>query len=164
MHLPFPFRALAVALAIAAMAPSGGSAAHDIADAGTIRDGPPTRVRDQASARRLRANKGVTLQWIDWDHRGPVSITVDRGRWRLRGEQAQRNGPGRLYLQGKVTEIGRDYFLFDGTIRITDTPDRGRHCEQRKVWRFAITQNRRYFRMREFEWCDELTDYIDIYF
>ena len=24
--------------------------------------------------------------------------------------------------------------------------------------------NRRYWRMREFEWCDRLTDYIDIYF
>ena len=63
-----------------------------------------------------------------------------------------------------MTEIGADYFVFDGTIRIADTPDAGRRCEADKVWHFAVTQNRPYWRLREFEWCDGLTDYIDIYF
>ena len=82
----------------------------------------------------------------------------------LRAAQAQANGPGRLFLDGTVTEIGADYFVFDGTIRITETPDTGRKCEANKVWHFAVTQNRPYWRLREFEWCDDLTDYIDIYF
>ena len=67
-------------------------------------------------------------------------------------------------LDGTISEIGRDYFIFDGTIRIAETPDKGRLCEQTNTWRFAITQNRRFFRLREFEWCDGLTDYVDIYF
>ena len=83
---------------------------------------------------------------------------------RLRAAQAQAGGPGRLSLDGTVTEVGRDWFTFRGTIRITDTPDPGRKCEAMKDWRFAVTQNRRYWRLREFEWCDGLTDYIDIYF
>lgn len=143
---------LAALLTIGASAPPSPSA--------------PTRIRDAAAAQRLRANKGVTLQWIGWDRvpRGSAVVSVADGRWRLRAAQAQAGGPGRLFLEGQVTEIGRDYFLFDGAVRITDTPDAGRACEKRDVWRFAITQNRRYWRLRTFEWCDDLTDYIDIYF
>ena len=39
-----------------------------------------------------------------------------------------------------------------------------RICEKTKDWHFAITQGRPYYRLREFEWCDGLTDYIDLYF
>jgi hypothetical protein len=129
-----------------------------------VEAGGPTRVLDAAAAQRLRANKGVTLQWIDWNTRGSAHVAVVDGVWTLRAAQAEAGGPGRLFLEGKVTEIGRDYFLFDGVVRITDTPDRGRACEKRDVWRFGITQNRRYWRIRTFEWCDDLTDYVDIYF
>jgi hypothetical protein len=124
----------------------------------------PTRIFDRAAAERLRHNKGVTLQWIDWDHRGSAAVTVTDARWTLRAAQAEARGPGRLFLDGTVTEIGRDYFLFDGLVRITDTPDKGRTCEKRDIWRFAVTQNRPYWRIRTFEWCDDLTDYVDIYF
>lgn len=122
-----------------------------------------TRILAPVMADKLKANAGVTLQWIDWSTRGTANVRVTDGEWFLTGAQAAANGPGRLYLDGKVTEIGADYFLFDGTIRITDTPDAGRKCEARKVWRFAVTQNRPYWRLREFEWCDGLTDYVDIY-
>ena len=125
---------------------------------------PATRVLDAAAAQRLRANKGVTLQWIDWNTRGSAHVGIARGVWTLRAAQAEAGGPGRLFLDGRVTEIGRDYFLFDGVVKITDTPDRGRTCEKRDTWRFAVTQNRRYWRIRTFEWCDRLTDYVDIYF
>jgi hypothetical protein len=124
----------------------------------------PTRILDRGAAERLRRNKGVTLQWIDWNRRGHAAVTVANGRWMLRAAQAEARGPGRLALDGTITEIGRDYFLFDGVVRITDTPDKGRTCEKRDVWRFAVTRNRPYWRIRTFEWCDRLTDYIDIYF
>lgn len=123
-----------------------------------------TVIRDRAAAQRLLANKGLTLQWIDWNTRGHAVVRRAGGVWRLRGAQAEAGGPGRLLLDGRVSEIGRDYFIFTGTIRIADTPDRGRLCERSKSWRFAITQRRPYYRLREFEWCDGLTDYIDIHF
>ena len=124
----------------------------------------PTRILDADAARRLIANKGVTLQWLDWNTRGTATVTQDQGIWHMRAAQAQAGGPGRLWLDGDITEIGADYFTFEGTIRIKDTPDAGRLCEKRKTWHFAVTQNRPYWRLREFEWCDGLTDYIDIYF
>lgn len=123
-----------------------------------------TRALDQTSAQRLLRNKGLTLQWIDWNTRGRATVSRAARLWTLVGSQAERRGPGRLVLDGTISEIGRDYFIFDGTIRIAETPDKGRLCEQTKTWRFAITQNRRFFRLREFEWCDGLTDYVDIYF
>lgn len=125
--------------------------------------GQATRVLDRYAAERLLANKGVTLQWISWDQRGSANARWEGDRLLLTAAQA-RTGAGRLFMDGQVTEIGSDYFLFRGTIRIEDAPDPGRRCEATKGWPFAVTQNRPYWRLREFEWCDGLTDYIDIYF
>lgn len=123
----------------------------------------PTRITSRRDADRLTASKGVTLQWIDWNTRGSVKV-VSGPVWRLTATQAQAGGPGRLFVDGTITEIGKGYFTFSGTIRITDTPDRERRCEATKDWHFAVTQNRPYYRLREFEWCDGLTDYVDIHF
>lgn len=122
-----------------------------------------TRVLDRDAAARLLANKGVTLQWISWDQRGTANARWEGERLLLTAAQAK-TGAGRLFLDGQVAEIGSDYFIFRGTIRIEDAPDPGRRCEATKDWRFAVTQNRPYWRLREFEWCDGLTDYIDVYF
>lgn len=124
---------------------------------------PPT-ILSQRDADRLRALRGITLQWISWDQRGTVSTAIDpRGIWRLYGEQT---GPGAagLVVDGTITEIGADYFVLEGAITIVNTPDEGRTCEGDGPWRFAVTQNRKYYRLRQFEWCDGLTDYVDIYF
>lgn len=123
-----------------------------------------TRVLDRTAADQLLHNAGVTLQWIDWNTRGSANARNDEGTIRLTASQASATGAGRLWLDGQVTEVGADYFIFSGMIRITDTPDAGRKCEAtREDWRFAVTQNRPYWRLRTFEWCDGLTDYIDIY-
>ncbi|KQM18259.1 hypothetical protein [Novosphingobium sp. Leaf2] len=136
------------------------------ADEGTAVQAPsPTRILDRKAAQRLRANKGLTLQWIDWGNsRGSAYVRTEGGAWTLRGAEAEADGPGRLLLDGTITEIGADYFTFTGRIRIRDTPDAGRVCDKNKTWHFAITQKRSYYRLREFEWCDGLTDYIDIHF
>lgn len=122
----------------------------------------PTRILDAAAAERLFGNSGVTLQWIGWEERGQVWIAIDEaGNWWLTAEQ---RGNGSLKLEGWIAEIGTDYFLLDAEITIWGAPDTDRFCDANKQWRFAITQNRQYWRLREFEWCDRLTDYIDIYF
>ena len=124
----------------------------------------PTRILSQRDADRLLGNTGLTLQWIGWERRGPVSIAPDdRGVWHVRGAQTGSDG-GELEVDGIITETGEGYFILRGTVAITDTPDPGRECRADKSWRFAITQNRQYYRLREFEWCDGLTDYVDIYF
>lgn len=127
--------------------------------------GAATRVLDGDALQRLKANAGVTLQWIGWNQRGTAFVRENGGTLRLTASQAAASGPGRLLLDGVVTEIGTDYFVFDGRITIADTPEIGRGCQaERSDWRFAVTQNRPYWRLRQFEWCDRLTDYIDIYF
>lgn len=125
---------------------------------------PVTRIEDSEAAQRLLSAKGVTLQWIDWDRRGSVNARMKGETLLLTAVQNEVGGPGRLFLEGYVSEVGSDYFIFEGEVTITDTPDRGRSCKRDKSWRFAITQNRPYWRLREFEWCDGLTDYVDIYF
>lgn len=124
----------------------------------------PTRILNRASAERLFGNSGLTLQWIGWEERGKVWVAVDeQGVWWLSGEHANAENAG-LKLEGYVSEIGADYFLFNGEITIIGTPNRDRMCDANKQWRFGITQNRKYWRLREFEWCDRSTDYVDIYF
>ncbi len=132
----------------------------------TRKPAAPPRIFDETKGIMLRENTGITLQWIDWDERGQVKVTVnENGVWLLSGVQTSPDGrPGTVVVNGIITEIGSDYFLLDGLVSISDTPDVGRRCSDKKIWRFGITQDRQYWRLREFEWCDGLTDYIDIYF
>ena len=120
-------------------------------------------VRDPAAAERLLSNKGITLQWIGWNLRGTAHARWENNQLLLTGAQAK-SGGGRLFIDGRVIAINQNDFIFRGTIRIEDTPDAGRRCEMTKDWHFAVTHSRPYWRLREFEWCDGLTDYIDIYF
>jgi len=124
----------------------------------------PTTVTDPAALARLRGNSGVTLQWIDWEHRGRLRVTNQNGRIHLSGGQRQRGGPGLLQIDGDVLEIGPRSFTFRGRISIVDTPDAGRDCQRDGTFEFRVTQNRRYWRLQQMEQCDGLTDYVDIYF
>lgn len=133
----------------------------DVSDPAFLEE--PTTVLSERDAQRLSGASGITLQWISWDDRGQVSAHADaRGVWYLSGSQTGEQGE--LKVDGIITEIGEGYFTLDGTVSIQNTPDAGRDCRAAKTWHFAITQNRRYYRLREFEWCDRLTDYVDIYF
>jgi hypothetical protein len=123
-----------------------------------------TEVQDQAALERLRGNSGLTLQWIDWKQRGTLEVSQRGSVVHLKGTQVAPDGKGRLEIEGDVLSIAADHFIFVGRIAITDTPDAGRTCIRNDAVKFAITQGRGYWRMREFEWCDQLTDYIDIYF
>ena len=131
---------------------------------------PVTRtvVADPTALARLKGATGVTLQWISWDYRGPVDVTETDGVVHIAASQMARGGPGALRIAGDVVRITSDTFTFRGTIAITDTPDPGRQCVLDTAAtgdvQFAITQDRKYWRLRTFEWCDGLTDYIDIYF
>ncbi len=123
-----------------------------------------TAIYDADGARMLLENDGVTLQWIGWDRRGTANVLIEQdGTYTLNARQVADNGQGSLTMQGYVSEIGPGYFTIQGTITIEAAPDRERFCSENKLWHFAVTQNRRYWRLREFEWCDGLTDYIDIY-
>lgn len=126
----------------------------------------PTQIDDWEAFDRIINNRGMSLQWIGYDSapRGKANAVYENRTISLTGEQRAVNGVGRVSLSGAIVRVSRTEFIFRGTIIIADTPDEGRYCTQTKDWRFAITQNRKYWRLRDFEWCDSLTDYIDIYF
>lgn len=132
----------------------------------TVSSAPVTKtiINDRAALEKLLGNTGVTLQWISWDYRGPITASWQGDTLYLLGEQKAKDGNGRVAFEGQVVSIDAVQFVFRGTISISDTPDAGRQCKKTGNSIFAITQNRPYWRMREFEWCDYLTDYIDIYF
>ena len=131
-----------------------------------------TRILDQQAAERLRGAQGITLQWISWNWRGQVEVLQPGDVIMIKGGQDSAKAPanagdlgtGRVEIDGVVTEIGADYFLFDGEIVITDSPDIGRICRWSGPVEFRITQGRQYWRMQDMTKCDGLTDYVDIYF
>jgi hypothetical protein len=126
----------------------------------------PTKVQNRPALERLLGNSGLTLQWISWTsaERGKIKPYWKGKALFLKGEQRAKGAPGIVSVEGRVVRVARNEFILNGTIVIKDTPDAGRACEKTGDWRFAVTQNRKYWRLREFEWCDGLTDYIDIYF
>ncbi len=120
----------------------------------------------------MRGAQGITLQWISWNWRGTVEVMQPGDVIMIKGGQDSTKAPtnagdlgtGRVEIDGVVTEIGSDYFLFDGEIVITDSPDIGRVCRWSGPVEFRVTQGRQYWRMQDMTKCDGLTDYVDIYF
>lgn len=160
------FRYLTLAVALAACATSI-AAEPDISTDPAPKPLAPvkaTEVRSKSAVEKLRGNSGLTLQWISWDQRGTLDVKQVGDVVHLSGSQVAPDGKGRLNVDGDVLSIDDKHFILRGTIEITDTPDPGRRCVKQGDSEFAITANRKYWRMREFEWCDYLTDYIDIYF
>ncbi len=125
-----------------------------------------TIVNDRAALQRLRRNSGITLQWIGFETpgRGHVVATMRGGLLHLSGSQSERRGPGRLTLDGDVLRVDPRSFTFKGRIVITGAPDPGRNCVRDGTYEFRVTQRRRYWRLQDFEACDGLADYVDIYF
>ncbi len=126
---------------------------------------PATVVQDQSALEKILGNEGISMQWLGWtEERGLLDAFWIGKTLHLKGSQSQKDGTGKLFIDGYVVRVDKTSFIFRGTISITDSPDQGRKCTKNGDSPFAITQNRKYWRMREFEWCDYLTDYIDIYF
>jgi len=125
-----------------------------------------TIINDRATFEKLLGNSGISLQWISFygADRGLLEAELKGGALHLSGRQKHNGQSGLLELNGHVVQVDKDSFIFDGTIAITGTPDVARTCIKEGKSEFAITQGRKYFRLREFEWCDSLTDYVDVYF
>ncbi|WP_143277596.1 hypothetical protein [Bordetella genomosp. 10] len=121
-----------------------------------------TVIQNQAAYERLMNNSGITVQWL-WH--------ADRGHLKARDvndvvsiEGTQSNYEGTLKIKGDVVAISADRFRFRGTILIVDAPDKGRNCERTGDFDFRISGKRKYWRLQQMEFCDGLTDYVDVYF
>ena len=145
-------------------APISAAAPYNCPPAQITRPVKETEVRNQSALEKLRGNAGIAVQWNYDSSRGDLEVTQIGDVVHLKGIQNAVSGKGRLEIDGDVLSIDATHFIFRGRISMIDTPDEGRKCIKDGDSEFAITQNREYWRMREFEWCDGLTDYIDIYF
>ncbi len=145
-------------------APISAAAPDNCPSTQIIRPVKETEARNQSALEKLRGNVGISVQWNYDSPRGDLEVTQKDNVVHLRGIQNAVNGKGRLEIDGDVLSIDAAHFIFRGRISMIDTPDEDRKCIKEGDSEFAITQNRKYWRMREFEWCDGLTDYIDIYF
>ena len=123
--------------------------------------GTRTIVNDRTALNRLRRNSGITLQWLSFEsaQRGHVVAQMNGGLLHLNGAQNARGGPGRVTLDGDVLQINPRSFSFRGRIVITDAPDRGRNCVRDGIYEFRVATG-----LQNFEACDGLADYVDIYF
>jgi TIR domain len=124
----------------------------------------PTQILDAAAVRRLKASRGIAVQWISWDYLGRLNVTDSDGIIHLEGSQIEQKGPGRLELSGDVVSIDRDSFTFKGRINILQAPGDRAECRRDGVFEFRITGSRHYWRLQQMEACDGLTDYVDIFF
>lgn len=156
-------------IALMALSLVSGTAAGSAPQSSAARSEPlplpgPTRIRDGSAVVKLSGNSGISLQWISWERRGHLSVGWQGETLFLNGYQKDTSGPGTLSITGYVTEIDAHRFRFHGRIVIEDTPDIGRKCVRDGDFTFAITRNRKYWRLQEMERCDGLTDYVDIFF
>ena len=149
-----------------ASAQTNGSKPEQGRSAGSNAEIAPTLVGHQPTFEKILGNSGITLQWLSWEteQRGELEATLTGRTLWLKGGHKLEGQPGSLQMDGHVVAVSEGAFTFNGVITIIDTPDAGRNCVKEGMHNFAITQNRKYFRLREFEWCDGLTDYVDIYF
>jgi hypothetical protein len=122
-----------------------------------------TDVQSQTAYERLLNNSGVTVQWLWHGKRGPLKATDENGVIKIEGKQSSAD-EGSVTLKGEVVSLYGDHFTFRGTILILDAPDKGRRCDRTGDYDFRITGSRKYWRLKQMEACDGLTDYVDIYF
>ena len=163
-----PYRILAASFAVALLTTTSVAwAAGERAEPGPRRVGQTTVVSETA-LRRLKANKGVSVQWL-WDSKpGPLQVMETPEGVRLVGHQ----GPtkhGSLEIDGFVERIDTSDFTFRGRIVIVDayepiTPP----CVREGRVTFRIRLQRPYWRMKEqAAQCagrSNIADYVDIQF
>lgn len=124
---------------------------------------------NSASARKMLLGKHrFALQWISWDYFGTAIITDKKGVLYLKGEQKERGGGGGdfLTIDGTLTQIDEREFKFNGKI-VTKVShlNEGKPCPREGEMTFAITKNRRYWRLQDMQNpCDDVLDYVDIFF
>jgi hypothetical protein len=125
-----------------------------------------TIVKDEQAKARLLGAHRLSLQWISWDYFGRAVVTEKDGTMFITGEQKGRGTDDYLRIKGVITEVDTKEIKFRGTIetRVSHI-NQGNPCKREGEMTFHITQNRKYWRLKEMDNpCDTATDYVDIFF
>lgn len=125
-----------------------------------------TVVNSEPAKKMLLGNRGLRLQWLDFNSKelGKVAITDKDGLLYVEGRQEVKGDY--LEIKGTIAEINEKQFLFDGVI-ITRVNyiNKGEPCKREGRFTFRISGARQFWRMKEQQNpCDEAADYVDIMF
>ena len=125
-----------------------------------------TQINSAKAKNMLLGRHMLSLQWISWDYFGAATVTNKNGVFYLEGKQKSRENSDYVEVDGRITEINEKDFKFDGTITMQISHiNSGEPCVREGEMTFAITQNRKYWRLQEMKSpCDITTDYVDVYF
>ncbi len=125
-----------------------------------------TVINDQVAKRKLLGKHLFSLQWISWNYFGKANVTQKNGVYYLKGTQKSRENDDYLEIDGVITEINSKNFKFDGKITTKVSHiNEGEPCVREGEMNFAITGKRKYWRLQEMQNpCNEVTDYVDIFF
>ena len=129
-----------------------------------------TTINSQSAYQKLIGEHELNLQWLD-DNSGRGNATVAEQADKmltLKGLQ-QQDANNYLSIDGLITAINEQSFIFEGKIIITlDDFNQGEPCERSGTMTFLITGGRKFWRLQEIENpCDKesnLVDYVDLYF
>ena len=118
-----------------------------------------------AAEQKLLGKHLFSLQWISWEKFGTATVT--------------RKNDGGLHVDARQ-ELSGDYVTLKGDIRVVDAKEfivtgelvtcvnyinGGNPCARNGTFTFKATGNRKYWRMQEMtNPCENLVDYVDIYF
>jgi len=127
---------------------------------------PKTIINDQNAKQMLLGKHRFSLQWISWDYFGSALVTETNGTLSITGEQRGRGNTDYVKMDGVITRVDGKEFGFKGTIIIqVSTNNKGAVCKREGEMTFHITNNRRYWRLKEMDSpCEEIVDYVDIFF
>jgi hypothetical protein len=121
----------------------------------------------EAFQRNLIGQHGITLQWIGWEYRGVVKVTLEDGALKIKGIQRSKdNKTDSVSINGTLEIIDDKEIQFTGKIITTvHYNNAGKPCEKEGTYTFKKTGNRRYWRLQEMKNCDGVVvDYVDLYF
>jgi len=125
-----------------------------------------TIINNSSAKKILLGKHRFSLQWISWDYFGTATVTDKKGVLYLKGEQKGRDRDDYLTIDGVVTQIDEKEFKFNGKI-VTKVShlNEGKPCPREGEMTFAITKNRRYWRLQDMQNpCDDVLDYVDVFF
>ena len=124
----------------------------------------------ELSESRLSGKHNLTIQWISWTESGGITFnSIGNNEYEVEGFQ-KGNKSGEcpecyLKIKGTIIEVAPKRLRFTGAIEssIYHIQD-GEPCIKEGTFDFVSTKNRKYWRCRNMNGCDGVTDYVDIYF
>lgn len=125
-----------------------------------------TVINNRRASRMILGRHFLSLQWISWEYYGRVRVRNRNGVFVVSGTQRSRKSDDFLKIEGVIKEVNRYDFRFAGKITTqVSFINGGKPCERDGEMVFSIYGKRRYWRLRQMRNpCDDVTDYVDIYF